>query len=138
MLVSIDKLCSVQEYDEREVHIIHLTTVFPGLSGENESHIVLLQEVIQNFDRNMQDLVSTFIENLQGYLAQARDIENVHNEKMMEIAQVTLDKVAKNEIDDEISEELRMVSEDGMGYWHMCLTVWKIMCINNSKFVLIY
>ena len=57
----------------------------------------------------MQDLVTFFIENIQGYLAQARDIENVHNERMMEIAQITLDKVVKNEIDDDISDDLRMV-----------------------------
>ena len=70
----------------------------------------------------MQDLVSSFIESLQGFLAQARDAENVNNDKMMEIAQVTLDKVAKSEIDDEISEDLRMVSSgedqymEGHGY----------------------
>lgn len=68
----------------------------------------------------MQDLVSSFIENLQGFLAQARDAENVNNDKMMEIAQVTLDKVAKSEIDDEISEDLRMVSSGDDQYmeWH--------------------
>lgn len=78
--------------------------------------LISFQEVIQNFERNMQDLVSSFIENLQGFLAQARDAENVHNEKMMEIAQVTLDKVAKSEIDDEISEDLRMVSSEADQY----------------------
>ena len=66
--------------------------------------------MIQVFDRNMQDLVSSFTENLQGFLAQARDTENVHNERVIEIAQLTLEKVSKNELDDEISEDLRMVS----------------------------
>jgi hypothetical protein len=57
----------------------------------------------------MQDLVANFIEQLQGLLAQARELENNNNERMMEIAQITLDKVAKAEIDEEISEELRLV-----------------------------
>lgn len=65
--------------------------------------------MIQNFDRNMQDLVSTFIENLQGYMVQARDAENAHHEKMMEIATVTLEKVLKNELDEEIPDDLKMV-----------------------------
>ena len=71
---------------------------------------LLLQEVAEKFDRNMQDMVSTFTETLQGHLTQARELENVHTEKLLEIAHTTLDKVAKGELDDEVSEELRMVS----------------------------
>lgn len=89
-----------------------VTDLWDKLMGYELQLVDQLEDVIQNFERNMQDMVSTFIENLQGFLAQARDAENVHNERMMEIAQVTLDKVAKNELDDEISEELRMLFVD--------------------------
>jgi hypothetical protein len=58
----------------------------------------------------MQDLVSSFIENVQSSLSTCRDLENQHHERLMEIAIVTLEKVIKNELDDEISEDLRMVS----------------------------
>jgi len=54
---------------------------------------------------------SNFIENVQGYLSQCRDLENAHHERMLEIAIVTLEKVVKNELDDEISDDLRNVSK---------------------------
>ncbi|KAK7484639.1 hypothetical protein BaRGS_00024047, partial [Batillaria attramentaria] len=96
----------IQEYNTR------VTELWDKLMGYELQLVDQLEEVIQNFDRNMQDMVSTFVEALQGFLAQCRDTENVHHEKMMEIAQVTLDKVIKNELDEEISEELRMLFVD--------------------------
>ncbi|KAL8623453.1 hypothetical protein ACOMHN_061966 [Nucella lapillus] len=90
----------------------HVTELWDKLMGLELQLVDQLEEVIQNFDRNMQDLVSNFLEHIQGFLSQARDIENTNSERMMEIAQVTLDKVAKNELDDEISEDLRMMFVD--------------------------
>ena len=40
------------------------------------------QEVIKDFERNMADLVSVFLENVQAFLTQAREHENAHNEKV--------------------------------------------------------
>lgn len=71
-----------------------------------------LEEVIKEFERNMQDMVGTFVENVQALLSQCRDLENNHHEKMMEIAIVTLEKVIKNELDDEISDDLKMLLVD--------------------------
>lgn len=71
--------------------------------------LTIFQEVIKEFERNMQDMVGTFVENVQALLSQCRDLENNHHEKMMEIAIVTLEKVIKNELDDEISDDLKMV-----------------------------
>ncbi|KAL4240950.1 Dynein regulatory complex subunit 3 [Mactra antiquata] len=65
------------------------------------------EEIIKEFERNLQDMGSTFIENVQGYLSQCRDLENNHHERMLEIAIVTLEKFVKNELDDELSEDLR-------------------------------
>ena len=70
----------------------------------------LFQEIIKDFERNLQDMCSNFTENLQGYLSQCRDLENAHHERMLEIAIITLEKVVKNELDDEISDDLRNVS----------------------------
>ena len=57
----------------------------------------------------MQDLVSVFLESVQAYLTQARDLENIHNEKMIESATSALEKAAKNELDEDVPEELKMV-----------------------------
>ncbi|PVD37412.1 hypothetical protein C0Q70_00002 [Pomacea canaliculata] len=96
----------VQEYNTC------ITELWDKLMGLELQLVDQLEEVIQNFDRNMQDLVSTFIENLQGYMVQARDAENAHHEKMMEIATVTLEKVLKNELDEEIPDDLKMLFVD--------------------------
>lgn len=58
----------------------------------------------------MQDLVSVFLENVQAYLSQVRDLENLHNEKMTECVNTAVEKAAKNELEDDMSEELRMVA----------------------------
>ncbi|KAK3578006.1 hypothetical protein CHS0354_037388 [Potamilus streckersoni] len=71
-----------------------------------------LEEVIKDYERNMADMVSTFLENIQGFLSQCRDLENIHHERMMELSIVTLEKVIKNELDEEISEDLRMLFVD--------------------------
>nr|KAI8766515.1 dynein regulatory complex subunit 3 isoform X1 [Biomphalaria glabrata] len=71
-----------------------------------------LEEVIKDFDRNMQDMVGTFIENVQAFLTQARELENLHNEKMIESATIALEKAAKNELEEDISEDLRMLLVD--------------------------
>lgn len=67
----------------------------------------------------MQDMVGSFVENVQSLLSQCRDLENNHHEKMMEIAIVTLEKVIKNELDDEISDELKMVRI----YWFFLICI---------------
>lgn len=70
------------------------------------------EEIIKDFERNLQDMGTTFIENVQGYLSQCRDLENIHHERMLEIAIITLEKFVKNELDDEISEDLRNLFVD--------------------------
>lgn len=57
----------------------------------------------------MQELVNAFLENVQAYLTQIRELENIHNEKMIECAAYSLDKTSKNELDEDITEELKMV-----------------------------
>ena len=54
-------------------------------------------------------MVSNFIEHVQGLVSQLRDLENAHHEKLLEIAIITLEKVVKNELDDEIPDDLREV-----------------------------
>ena len=63
----------------------------------------------KEFERNLAELVTLFIETVQGHLAQCRELENQHHEKMLEVAAMTLEKVVKNEMDEEIPDDLREV-----------------------------
>ena len=42
-------------------------------------------------------------------ISQLRDLENVHNEKLLEMCMLVLEKVVKNEMSEELPEDLRMV-----------------------------
>ncbi len=42
-------------------------------------------------------------------MTQCRDLENAHHEKLSDIAVVTLEKFMKNELEEELPDELRMV-----------------------------
>ena len=57
----------------------------------------------------MSDLGASFMENIQGLMAQCRDLENQHHEKLMEMSIFTLEKVVKNELDDDIPDDLKEV-----------------------------
>ncbi|XP_059572564.1 dynein regulatory complex subunit 3 isoform X2 [Alligator mississippiensis] len=71
-----------------------------------------LEEIIKDFERNIADLVSTFIENVQGMMAQCRDLENHHHEKLLEISINTLEKIVKSEFEEEIPDDVRMLFVD--------------------------
>ncbi|GAB1602487.1 dynein regulatory complex subunit 3-like [Argonauta hians] len=70
-----------------------------------------LDDVIKEFEHNLRDLVAAFTEGFQGYLANCRDIESHHHEKMMEVALMNVETAHKNEVD-EMSEELRNLFMD--------------------------
>ena len=73
--------------------------------------ICISQDSIKDFERNMDDMVTTFREFNQGQMTQARDLENMHHERLLEIAIVVLEKVVKNELDEELSDDLREVNQ---------------------------
>ena len=82
-------------------------------------------------------MCSNFIENVQGYLSQCRDLENNHHERMLEIAIITLEKVVKNELDDEISEDLRMVRGLFCVVFIFQIKSENILCAKNYYLILI-
>ncbi|XP_066546295.1 dynein regulatory complex subunit 3 [Amia ocellicauda] len=71
-----------------------------------------LEDIVKDFERNISDMVSGFIETVQGIFAQCRDLENNHHEKLLEIAVATLEKVAKNELVEDLSDDIRMLLVD--------------------------
>ena len=80
--------------------IVHLS-VFSPMST--------VQDAIKEFERQMADLVQAFIEHVQGLTAQCRELENQHHEKLLETSIITLEKVVKNELEEEIDDDLREV-----------------------------
>lgn len=42
-------------------------------------------------------------------MTQLRDLENMHHEKVSDIAVVTLEKLMKNELEEDLPDDLRMV-----------------------------
>ncbi len=68
------------------------------------------QESIKEFERNLADMVSGFVEHVQGLISQCRELENQHNEKLMESAIITLEKIVKGEMEEELSDDLREVN----------------------------
>ncbi|XP_054427032.1 dynein regulatory complex subunit 3 [Pteronotus mesoamericanus] len=71
-----------------------------------------LEETINMFERNIIDLVGLFIENVQSLMAQCRDLENHHHEKLLEVAISALEKAVKGELDEDLPDEVRALFVD--------------------------
>ncbi|KAG9334919.1 hypothetical protein JZ751_006316 [Albula glossodonta] len=61
-----------------------------------------LEEVVKDFERNISDMVASF----------CRDLENNHNEKLLEIGMLALEKAAKNELEEDAPDDLRVLLVD--------------------------
>jgi hypothetical protein len=68
-----------------------------------------LEEIIRDFERNMSDLVSGFVEQVQARFANLRYLESSQFERLQELCIIMLEKVIKNEVGDEFPEDLRDV-----------------------------
>ncbi|XP_067937680.1 dynein regulatory complex subunit 3-like [Watersipora subatra] len=89
-----------------------VTEVWDKLMGLELQLVDQLEEAVKEFERNLSDMVGAFIEKVQGYFSQCRDLENQHHERILEISMITLEKAIKNELDEEVSEDLRMLMVD--------------------------
>ncbi|XP_071814847.1 dynein regulatory complex subunit 3-like [Apostichopus japonicus] len=94
------------EYDD------DISKLWDTLMGYELQLVDQLEDTIKDFERSLADMVSNFVEFVQGLISQVRDLENIHHEKVLEIAILTLEKYVKNELDDELSEELKMLLVD--------------------------
>jgi len=61
------------------------------------------------FERSIVDLVASLLESIRGLTAQCRELENSHNERLIELANVTLEKVNKGEVEEDVMDDLRDV-----------------------------
>ncbi|XP_049632975.1 dynein regulatory complex subunit 3 [Suncus etruscus] len=89
-----------------------ITELFNVLMTLEMQLVEQLEETINMFERNIIDLVGLFVENVQSLMAQCRDLENHHHEKLLEISINTLEKIAKGDLDDEMPEDLRSLFVD--------------------------
>ena len=72
-----------------------------------------LEDTIKEFERNLAELVSGFLEKIQARFVQLRDLENTHSEKLLEISINMLEKILKSEVDaDQITDDLRELFVD--------------------------
>ncbi|NWR22462.1 DRC3 protein, partial [Emberiza fucata] len=74
-----------------------------------------LEELLQDFKRSIDAIASTFTENIQGiypFHSRCRDLENQHFEKVMEIVQAILKKIALFELEEDFPDDLRTLFED--------------------------
>jgi len=89
-----------------------ITAMWTALMGYEMQLVDQLEDTIRDFERNFADMVTTFVEQVQGFITQCRELENAHNEKLSDIAVVTLEKYMKNELEEELPEELRNIFVD--------------------------
>nr|XP_048304063.1 dynein regulatory complex subunit 3 isoform X2 [Myodes glareolus] len=89
-----------------------ITELFNMLMTLEMQLVEQLEETINIFERNITDLVGLFIENVQSLMAQCRDLENHHHEKLLEIAINTLEKILKGEMDEDLPDDVRALFVD--------------------------
>ncbi|XP_066111639.1 dynein regulatory complex subunit 3 [Saccopteryx bilineata] len=104
------------ELTKVEMKIVEHSEAITELSGELttlEMQLVeQLEETINLFERNIIDLVGLFTENVQSLMAQCRDLENHHHEKLLEISINTLEKIVKGELDEDLPDDVRVLFVD--------------------------
>ena len=63
-------------WNEKTLNVLCIT-FFLYCFTEN---IVLCEQIVKEYEHNMSEMVATFCEQVQAYMAQLRDLENQHNE----------------------------------------------------------
>jgi len=106
--------CTDQETAEKRIAELSdsITALWDILMGLEMQLVDQLEESIKDFERNMADLVGSFVENVQELISQLRTLESNHHEKLSDIAVVTLEKLMKNELEEEMNDDVRVLFVD--------------------------
>nr|KAG5706918.1 hypothetical protein BaRGS_021424 [Batillaria attramentaria] len=67
-----------------------------------------IEDIIQTFDLNLQDLVNDFNENVRTFMASLREAETIFHEKMQTLASENMLPIMRGDIED-VSEALRLI-----------------------------
>ncbi|XP_015442114.2 dynein regulatory complex subunit 3 [Pteropus alecto] len=115
-LLSLSAIRDESELTNVEMKIVEysedITELYNGLMTLEMQLVEQLEETINLFERNIIDLVGFFIENVQSLMAQCRDLETHHHEKLLEISINTLEKIVKGELDEDLPEDVRALFVD--------------------------
>ncbi|XP_026064760.1 dynein regulatory complex subunit 3 isoform X2 [Carassius auratus] len=113
------KILEMQQITDVELLEDHISLCQEQASQLSETLLSLelqlvdqLEDIFKDFERSISDMVGGFIEYVQGIFAQCRDLENQHHEQQLEIALATLEKVVKNELEEEIPDDMAMLLVD--------------------------
>ncbi|XP_059373752.1 dynein regulatory complex subunit 3 [Carassius carassius] len=113
------KIVEMQQITDVELLEDHISLCQEQASQLSETLLSLelqlvdqLEDIFKDFERSISDMVGGFIEYVQGIFAQCRDLENQHHEQQLEIALATLEKVVKNELEEEIPDDMAMLLVD--------------------------
>ncbi len=68
-----------------------------------------IESITSEFERNMSELVTNFVEMIQGFFSQIRDLENIQFERLQELCLTMLEKVLKGEVPEDFSDDLKDV-----------------------------
>ncbi|MXQ93264.1 hypothetical protein E5288_WYG003525 [Bos mutus] len=127
-LLSLNAIREESELSSIETKIVEysedITELFNVLMTLEMQLVEQLEETINMFERNIIDLVGLFVENgapaclARPWLnsgctmAQCRDLENHHHEKLLEIAINILEKIVKGEMDEDLPDDVRSLFVD--------------------------
>ncbi|XP_019837714.1 dynein regulatory complex subunit 3 isoform X3 [Bos indicus] len=115
-LLSLNAIREESELSSIETKIVEysedITELFNVLMTLEMQLVEQLEETINMFERNIIDLVGLFVENVQSLMAQCRDLENHHHEKLLEIAINILEKIVKGEMDEDLPDDVRSLFVD--------------------------
>jgi len=89
-----------------------LNNVWDTLMGYELQLAEQLEEVNKDFERTISDMSGTFTETVQNYFTQCRELELMHHDKLTETALLIMEKVVKNELEEELPEDLRLLFVD--------------------------
>ncbi|XP_045839810.1 dynein regulatory complex subunit 3 isoform X1 [Meles meles] len=115
-VLSLNAIREESDLTSIEVRIVEcgedITELFNALMTLEMRLVEQLEETINMFERNIMDLVALFLENVQSLMAQCRDLENHHHEKLLEISINTLEKILKGELDEDLPDDARALFVD--------------------------
>ncbi|XP_019512229.1 PREDICTED: dynein regulatory complex subunit 3 isoform X3 [Hipposideros armiger] len=115
-LLSLSAIRDESDMTNIEMKIVEhgkdITELYNVLMTQEMQLVEQLEEMINMFERNIVDLVGLFIENVQSLMAQCRDLETHHHEKLLEICINTLEKIVKGELDEDLPDDVRALFVD--------------------------
>ncbi|XP_063790922.1 dynein regulatory complex subunit 3 [Pseudophryne corroboree] len=113
LLYELTQITDQQEVDAKSLQYVQdVTKLMDDLITLELQLVEQLEDIIKDYERNIAELVSTFLETVQGLIAQIRDLENQHHEKFLEFSINMLERVLKGEMDEEMTDDLRVLFVD--------------------------